>query len=124
MTEAKTTTDNEFQHYANKNWSNKNDFSENPNNSITTTEITPSYSLEHTTNLIRKIEFITQYLKPYISKILYEVLQINPENIKILYDYIVAEQNEINIKESPKETKINKLVHLSRYFYHKKHFMN
>ena len=40
MTEAKRTTDNEFQHYANENWSNKNDFSENPNNPITTTEIT------------------------------------------------------------------------------------
>ena len=44
------------------------------------------------------------------------------QTIKIICDYIVAEQNEINIKESTKETKIKKLVHLSKYFNHKKTF--
>src|SRR4051812_43782935 len=122
MTEVKRTLDNEFQHYANKDGSNKNDFRKVPNSPITTTGISLSHSLEDTTNLKRKIEFITQYLKPYVSKILHEVLQINPENIKIICDYIVAEQNEINIKDSTKETKIKKLVHLSRHFYHKKTF--
>ena len=122
MIEAKRTLDNEFQHSDNKNKSNKKDFSENPNSPILKTGISPSYSLEDTINLKRKIEFITQYLKPYVLKILYEVLKINPGNIKIICDYIVAEQNEINIKESTKETKIKKLVHLSKYFYHKKTF--
>ncbi len=59
-------------------------------------------NLENIIHLKRKIEFITQYLKPHISKILYEVLQINQDHIKIICDYIVAEQNEINIKESTK----------------------
>ena len=94
----------------------KKDFSENPNSPIIPTGISSYYSLEDTTNLKRKIEIITQYLKPYVSKILYEVLKINPGNIKIICDYIVAEQNEINIKESTKETKIKKLVHLSSLF--------
>ena len=47
-----------------------------------------------------------------------EVLKINSDNVKIICDYIIAEQNELNIKESTKETKIKKLVHLSRYFQH------
>jgi hypothetical protein len=33
------------------------------------------------------------------------VLQNNPLNAKTICDFIVAEQNEINIKESTKETK-------------------
>jgi len=56
--------------------------------------------------LKRKINSITQYQKPYISKLFYEVLSKNPENAKILCDYIAAEQNEFNIKESTKEDKI------------------
>ena len=69
MTEAKRTADNGFQHHANKNWSSKNDFSDNPNNPIATTGISSSYSLENTANLNRKIEFITQYLKHMEVKI-------------------------------------------------------
>ena len=49
-----------------------------------------------------------------------KVLQINSDNVKIICDYIIAEQNELNIKESTKETKIKKLVRLSAYFHHKK----
>lgn len=40
----------------------------------------------------------------------------------ILCDYIIAEQNEIDIKESTKETKIKRIAHLSRYFKHQKLF--
>lgn len=106
MIEAKRTLDNEFQHSDSKNKSNKKDFKENLNNPILTTGIfLSSYSLEETTNLKRKIEIITQYLKPYVSNILYEVLKINPGNIKIICDYIVAEQNEINIKRINKRNK-------------------
>ncbi len=122
MTGAKGITDNEFQHYDNKNRLNEKDFSQNHNSPILATEACHSSSLEDIANLKRKIEIITQYLKPYVSKILYEVLQINQDNTKTICDYIVAEQNEINIKESTKETKIKKLVHLSRHFYHKKTF--
>ena len=53
-----------------------------------------------------KINSITQYQKSYISKVFFEVLSKNPENAKILCDYIAAEQNEFNIKESTKEDKI------------------
>jgi len=87
-----------------------------------TTEKSSSYTLENTEYLQRNIKSITQYLKSYISKMLYEVLQINSYNVKIICDYIIAEQNELNIKESTKETKIKRLVHLSRYFHHKKTF--
>lgn len=39
-----------------------------------------------------------------------------------LCDYIIAEQNEIDIKDSTKETKIKRIAHLSRYFEHQKLF--
>jgi len=123
MTKEGITLDNEF-HHENDNILLKEikDNSENINCSYLTTETTSSNNLENIAQLKRKIELITQYLKPYVSKMLYEVLQINQDNIKIICDFIVAEQNEINIKDSTKETKIKRLVHLSRYFNNKKTF--
>jgi predicted S18 family serine protease len=64
-----------------------------------------------------------KHLNPRISKILNEVLQINKSNAKTIYDYIITEQNEINIKESTKETKIKRIAHLSKYFHHQQSFM-
>ena len=46
----------------------------------------------------------------------------NPINAEIICNYIVAEQNEINIKESTKETKIKRIIHLSKFFANKKSF--
>jgi hypothetical protein len=70
--------------------------------------------------LKRKIDTITRYQKPYISKMLNKLLLENPINSEIICNYIIAEQNEINIKESTKETKIKSLVHLSNFFNNKK----
>ena len=70
----------------------------------------------------RKIDSITKYQKPYILKLFREVLIKNPENAKILCDYIIAEQNEFNIKESTKEDKIKRLFQFSRFFNHDKTF--
>jgi hypothetical protein len=72
--------------------------------------------------LKRKIDSIIKYQKPYISKQFYEVLEQNSSNAKIIYDFIISEQNEFNIKESTKETKIKRIVNLSRFFDHKKVF--
>jgi hypothetical protein len=69
-----------------------------------------------------KIDAITRYQKPYISKMLNKLLLENPINIEIICNYIVAEQNEINIKESTKETKIKRIIHLSKFFDNKKSF--
>lgn len=51
-------------------------------------------------------------------------IQNNPINAKVICDYIIAEQNEINIKDSTKETKIKKIPHLSKYFHHQKTFFD
>jgi hypothetical protein len=72
--------------------------------------------------LKRKIDTITRYQKPYISKMLNKLLLEKPINAEIICNYIVAEQNEINIKESTKETKIKRIIHLSKFFDHKKSF--
>ena len=74
------------------------------------------------TELQRKIDTITRYQKPYISKVLHKLLLENVINAEIICNYIVAEQNEINIKESTKETKIKRIIHLSKFFANKKSF--
>ena len=76
---------------------------------------------ENIEELKRKIDTITRYQKPYISKMLNKLLE-NPINAEIICNYIVAEQNEINIKESTKETKIKRIAHLSKFFENKKSF--
>ena len=77
-------------------------FKENNNKETVVTSITNNKSINKIDIevLKRKINGITHYQKPYISKLFYELLAKNPENAKILCDYIIAEQNEFNIKES------------------------
>jgi len=69
--------------------------------------------------LDRKIISITQYQRPYIANLLRKMAQRSPHNANIICEYIIAEQNEINIKESTKEGKIKCLVGLSTYLNHK-----
>ena len=78
--------------------------------------------LDSIEELKRKIDTITRYQKPYLSKMLNKLLLENPINAEIICNYIVAEQNEINIKESTKETKIKRIIHLSKFFDNKKSF--
>ena len=82
----------------------------NNNKETAVTSFTNNKSINeiHIEVLKRKINGIIQYQKPYISKLFYELLAKNPENAKILCDYIIAEQNEFNIKESTKEDKIKR----------------
>ena len=51
-------------------------------------------------NLERKIDAITAYQKPYIRNIFINMARANPQNAIILHDYIIAQKNELNIKES------------------------
>jgi integrase len=68
----------------------------------------------------KKIDSITKSLsKPYFNKILKELLDIHPYNAKIIYQYIIAEQTELNIKDSTKEGKIKVLVWLSNFHQNK-----
>ena len=63
------------------------------------------------------IDSITKGLsKPYFNKILKELLKRNFDNARIMCDYIIAQQTEINIKDSTKEGKIKILVWLSMIF--------
>ena len=71
-------------------------------------------------DLERKIDSITKTLsKPYFNKILKNLVEANPTNAKTIYDYIIAEQTELNIKDSTKEGKIKILVWLSKFFENK-----
>ena len=51
-----------------------------------------------------------------------KLLLDNPINVEIICNYIIAEHNEFNIKESTKEDKIKRLFQLSRFFNHNKIF--
>jgi hypothetical protein len=66
--------------------------------------------------LERKIDSITNGLsRPYFNKILKELAKENLENAIIICDYIIAEQIEINIQNSTKESKIKVLTWLSNH---------
>lgn len=63
-----------------------------------------------------KINFITQFAsKPYFNKLLKKLAGQNIVNALIICDYIIAEQTEINIKQSTKEGKIKILTWLSNF---------
>jgi integrase len=55
---------------------------------------------------------ICKYQRSFIRKSLDKLLEISPANTEIICKYIIAEQNEINIKESTKEGKIKVLIDL------------
>jgi hypothetical protein len=63
-----------------------------------------------------KIDSITKSLsRPYFNKILKNLIKTNPNNTETICDYIIAEQTELNIKDSTKEGKIKVLVWLSNF---------
>lgn len=73
--------------------------------------------------LEKKIDYITQYnSKAYFKSALKKVSEANPENARIICDYIIAEQTQMNIKESTKEGKLKVLIWLSNYFQSNKSF--
>src|SRR5688500_3937860 len=69
------------------------------------------YSLE------KKIDLSTKSLsRAYYKNILIKLAARNTENANIICNYIIAEQTEINIKNSTKESRIKVLVWLSNFF--------
>ena len=81
---------------------------------ITTKTQTLSNKVLHD-GLDEKINSISQYQKAFIKKRLLRLANESRENAEIICDYIIAEQTEINIKESTKEGKIKCLVWLSSF---------
>jgi hypothetical protein len=56
-----------------------------------------------------------QYQKPFIRKSLDSLLETSSENLQIICNYLIAEQNEINIKESTKEGKIKVIFNIIKF---------
>jgi len=72
--------------------------------------------MTNVSDLERKIDLITKSLsKPYFNSLLRSLLRTNPVNAKTIYEYIIAEQTELNIKNSTIEGKIKVLVWLSNF---------
>src|SRR5438132_13607214 len=65
-----------------------------------------------------RIDALTVNLRPYIRTIFQELCRASPENAAILNDFLIAEQTEMNIRDSTKEWKIKVLVWLSRHLAH------
>jgi hypothetical protein len=66
--------------------------------------------------LEKDIDLITKSLsRPYFNSTLKKLVKENPNNARLICDYILVEQTEFNIKESTKDGKIKILVWLSNY---------
>ena len=73
--------------------------------------------------LVKKLESITKSLrKQYFKNSLVTLSKKNIENARTICNYIIAEQTEINIKDSTKESKIKILVWLFNHFQDQKSF--
>src|SRR6188472_2877842 len=70
-------------------------------------------------DLQEKIRLITMYQRPYIANSLKNMAQKSSYNVKVICSYIIAEQNEINIKESTKEGKIKVILDLIKFLNYK-----
>jgi transposase len=68
---------------------------------------------------IKKISLITKGQKPYIKRILNDIFNNSIENAEKVCDFIIAEKNEINIKESTVEWHVKVLGQLLKYHYFK-----
>jgi len=76
--------------------------------------------IDQCNELEKKIDSITQYnSKPYFRAALKKLAIVNPENANVICDYLLAEQIDMNIKESTKEGKIKVLIWLSNYLANK-----
>ena len=74
------------------------------------------FSLEKGNSLDVRIDIITKSLpRQYYKNTLKKLADQNFHNAETLCNYIITEQNEINIKNTTKETKIKILVWLSNF---------
>jgi len=72
----------------------------------------------------KDIDLITKSLsRPYFNSALKKLARENPNNARIICEYILTEHTEFNIKESTKEGKIKVLVWLSN-FHNGKNFID
>jgi hypothetical protein len=72
--------------------------------------------VKETDLLYRQINFITKTCsKLYFNKILKKLAEKNSENVNIICEYSIAEETELNIKNSTKESRIKVLVWLSNF---------
>jgi integrase len=70
-------------------------------------------------SLQEKIIGLMTGTKPYFLSIFREMADKNPENALVLYDFIVAEQNELNIRESTKLTHVKIVCWFSGFLEYK-----
>jgi hypothetical protein len=65
--------------------------------------------------LEESINSICKYQEPYIKKSLYKLLDNSFQSTETICDYIIVQQNEINIKESTKEGKNKVLLNFIKF---------
>lgn len=85
-------------------------------------EIRQEQTQQETITLEERINSLTKLQRPYIRTALHKLASENPENAKIICDYITNDQIEYNIKESTKEGKIKVLIWLSNHFHSSKSY--
>lgn len=95
-----------------------------PSQSTTTNNTIVSNDLikdAHTDTLEKNIDGIIKGALPYFESIFKQILSANPSNAMLLYNFLLVEQNERNVKLSTKTTHI-KVIYLFNRFLHFKDF--
>jgi hypothetical protein len=94
-----------------------------PNHTEATENDTGDHDLvnnDHENNMIvNKIDLITKSQKPYIRRILLDIFDNLPENAGNICEFIIAERNEIDIKESTVEWHIKVFGQIQKYLNYK-----
>jgi integrase len=65
--------------------------------------------------ILSKIDQLTRGQKPYVRRIFFDILNKSPQNAKNICDFIIAERNEINIKESTAEWHVKILGQIQKF---------
>ncbi len=70
---------------------------------------------QHHSMILSKIDQITRGQKSYVRRILLDILDKSPQNANNICDFIIAERNEINIKESTAEWHVKVLGQIQKF---------
>jgi hypothetical protein len=70
---------------------------------------------ENDSTTLRKIDQITRGQKPYLKRVLLDILDRSPQNAEYICDFVIAERNEINIQESTTEWHVKVLGQIQKF---------
>jgi hypothetical protein len=74
-----------------------------------------NHNKEEISEIVRKIDLITTGQRPYLKRVLLDMVLYSSLNAKNICNFIIAERNEINIKGSPIEWHVKVLGQIQKF---------